>query len=342
MFKLTFTHSLRKNLIRNVIGGVMNISQGSVKRRYTLFFEDILALYAREIEAAGYGSRLQGMDQKWMNLVLNKHRGGLLSTLPPTIFVNDVLCPLWVQLGLMDDFVLTKKDELIRINTKNEGVTRIIGKNRGMVGFHMGVCNVAFDADVQHVSSAQTKSSCEYLYRIGSHPFHVPSKAPQEYDELNYLPDQRNVKGVNLQEALNKKLIVLRGNNLYFRGKFLCPIENTIFHIIGNEGICLEKVTSISLGYFRGCVDKNTSDEKKLLFLKILLQLMGWGVIKIIYDNRGMNLEISSPPHGLQVEKDNWFFIENVVLGYLHMIDGDLRVTDRWGEGNRITIRYSH
>ncbi|RLI95014.1 MAG: hypothetical protein DRO92_02290 [Candidatus Altiarchaeales archaeon] len=134
--------SLKRNIIKTVVGGVTNISQG-IYRRYTLFFEDILALYVKECENAGYD--MYNIDKKWMNLVMSKHFRGIITKLPIGIFLNVFMKNTWIGLGLMDDFRFTKKDNIVTIETKNEGVTRIIGKNTGMIGFYAGILNVLFN-----------------------------------------------------------------------------------------------------------------------------------------------------------------------------------------------------
>jgi len=139
-----FSGLLKRDIIITKVGSVLNKSKG-VSRRYTLFFEDILANYFSMCEIAGYPEEMCEIGRKWMNLVMSKHFRGIITKLPIGIFLNVFMKNTWIGLGLMDDFRFTKKDNIVTIETKNEGVTRIIGKNTGMIGFYAGILNVLFN-----------------------------------------------------------------------------------------------------------------------------------------------------------------------------------------------------
>jgi len=329
--------SLKRNIIKTVVGGVTNISQG-IYRRYTLFFEDILALYVKECENAGYD--MYNIDKKWMNLVMSKHFRGIITKLPIRVFLNVFMKNIWIGLGLMDDFRFTKKDNIVTIETKNEGVTRIIGKNTGMVGFYAGILNVLFRSEAHSIDIYQSKKSCRYVYELDGICTAIKSKSKGQYNKLNYI--EEDIRGVDLKNALEKNILHLsKGNKLYFRGKFLCPIENTIFHLIGNKGIMLNKISEISYDYFSILIDDESNIERKLILLKTLLQVMGWGVVKIVIkSDTKISVDIKNPPYGLQLEKDNWDFLLRTIQGFLWLINTNFKI-EKINEGyKRITVDY--
>lgn len=329
--------SLSRNIMEATVGGILyKFKLG--KRRHTLFFEDILSLYVEKCEGAGYGDDSERNDQKWGSLIIKLLVPAPLKKLPPSIVLNRVMKKIWVNLGLMDDFYFVKKGDIIKIKTKNEGVTRIIGENRGMVGFHTGILNSIFNCQVDCVKAEQTKKLCGYTFKLKNEPFSIESRTRDEYDKLNFLPP---VEGYTLKDMLEKGVFKLKGNLICFRERTLIPVENTIFHIIGNQAILLEEVPRISWSYFKEIVGMDASDEKKLALLKTLLQVMGWGIVTIVLEEDAVSMEIKNPPYGLQSGKDNWIFLINVVLGYLWLLNDKFKV-EKIDEGHKkLSIIYS-
>jgi len=141
---------------------------------------------------------------------------------------------------------------------------------------------------------------------------------------------------------LKNKIFQLKGkNSIYFRGKRLSIVENTIFHLTGNRSILLDKVPHISYDFFEQIIEKDSADERKLTLLKTLLQTMGWGIIKISYRNKKIILiEIKNPPYGFQLEKDNWNFLIRVILGYLWFLDKDLKLVNIESSYKHLNIIY--
>jgi len=168
----------------------------------------------------------------------------------------------------------------------------------------------------------------------------IKSKSKGQYNKLNYI--EEDIRGVDLKNALEKNILHLsKGNKLYFRGKFLCPIENTIFHLIGNKGIMLNKISEISYDYFSILIDDESNIERKLILLKTLLQVMGWGVVKIVIkSDTKISVDIKNPPYGLQLEKDKWDFLLRTIQGFLWLINTNFKI-EKINEGyKRITVDY--
>lgn len=336
---MRLSYSLKKNILETYVGGIINKFKIR-KRRDVLFFIDILAQYIKECEKAGYSKEMEEIGQKWMNLGIQQVVPEIFKKIP-IFFLNKIMKKVWVNLGLVDDLHVIKKNNIIEIKTKNEGITRIIGKNSAMVGFYIGVLNVIFKSQIKCVKSLQIKKYCNYVFSIENKAFdNPPCKSKEDYNKLNFLSP---IEGFTLKDALKKGIFHLKKDNrLYFRGKLIIPLENTGFHIVSNKGILLEKVSLISYKYFKEIIKEKTTKEEKLVLLKNLLQTMGWGLVNIIYhnDNKELLIEIKNPPYGLQLEKDKWDFLAQIILGYLWLLDRKFRIIDIKEDYKMLTIKF--
>ena len=162
------------------------------------------------------------------------------------------------------------------------------------------------------------------------------SKDKRIYNKLNYIISP---KGFTLKDAFKKNIFHLRENKIYFRGNPLYPVENTIFHLISDSGILLEKIPYISYNYFKKII-KDSSDIKKLILLKTLLQTMGWGIVTIIPKENEIIIDIKNPPYGFQVERDRWDFLINTIMGYIWLIDKDFRIGDILEGYKHLIVKY--
>lgn len=313
-----------RNILESTIGSVVLKFKGK-PRRWTLFFEDILAEYVDLCDKSGDGRLLREIGEKWSSVVIEQKIPNPLKKLPKIAFINLILRPIWISNGLMDDIYATRKGNLVTIETKSEGLTRITGKNELATGLYLGALNVLFNSHMKLKYQNQSKQSCKYVFEITRKPFEIKSKDIETYNELNKIP---KIKGKTLKDLLKEGILKLSENNrIYFRGKPIGPIENTVFHLIGHYNILINKVPQISFHYFDGLIDKDTSIERKLILLKTLLQAMGWGnVTFIIKSEIEISIEIRNPPYGLQPEKDNWNFLINVILGYLWNINKKFKI----------------
>jgi hypothetical protein len=194
-----------------------------------------------------------------------------------------------------------------------------------MIGFFNGCLNAYFGLRTDCINAVQNKNSCEYVFRIRYKPIKIKARKKVVYDKLNYLQE---IKGFTLQDALKSGIFQLRqSNRIYFRGRPILNIENTLFHIISNYNLLLDQVPHISHNFFKKIIKKTSADERKIILLKTLMQVLGWGIVKIVIKNRReIIMEIRNPPYGLQIEKDNWKFLCNVILGYLWLIDKKFKI----------------
>jgi hypothetical protein len=319
------------------VGGVINKFKVK-KRRNVLFFEEILAKYVKECEDAGHEEKIFEIGKKWSELTTFSLLPDLLKKVPITVFLNNLAKKIWINLGLVDDLHCEKSGDRIIIETKNEYVTRIIGENEFAVGLFAGSLSAFTNKEIKCTPISQTLNSSSYKCVIGKRVWNPPkSKTKREYEKMNYFPP---TKGFTLKDALKKNIIYLDKNIPCFRGKSIIPIESTFFHLVANQGLEMEKVPQICYNFFNEIIDKNTSKEKRLELLKNLLRMMGWGHVSFLF-GKNITLMIKKPPYGLQLEKDNWDFIVNVILGFLWTLDRKLKIETKEFSSN-IRVIYSN
>jgi len=312
----------RKNILETGVGGVVNKLRIR-KRRNSLFFGDIFIEYVRECESSGFSKEMINIGRNWMFLYFGQLVPGTIKKLPLSI-LSRIMKRVWINVGLMEDFNIKMKNGLIEIETSKEAITGIIGKNQFSVGLFMGICNALFNSGIEVAKVSQTKNMNKYIFRVNKNKkFGIESKDKKTYDKLNYL---KPVSGLTLSDAFKKKIFNLRGNRIYFRGRSVYTVENTLFHLIGEKNILADRISTISYNFFSNVVDANTSENKKLGLIKILLQTMGWGIVKIIDRDKKLIFEIRNPPFGLQRENDNWIFMIKAILGYLWVLDKNFKL----------------
>lgn len=330
--------SIRKNLIQTNTGWITN--RFKIKsRRNVLIFEEIIANYVKLCENSGHEAEIAEIGQKWMNLVMDRMVPNIFKR-TPIFFLNNIMKKVWINLGLLSDLHAIKKNNKILIETREETVTRLIGKNECLTGFYAGILNVLFSSQVFCSKKIQTRKSCKYFYELLDKKFSpLPSKKKEQYDRLNL---SSGSKGITLKSALESGIFQLKedSNRILFRGKDLWYVENTGFHILGNRKILLDKVPKISYNFFRQIIIKKSSCDKKLNMIKTLLQSMGWGVVNIINKKNRILFEISNLPHGMQIEEDNWDFLVEVILGYMWLIDKKFRINDKKCKHGKLVITY--
>jgi hypothetical protein len=335
---MQLSESLKRNIMETSVGRLLN--KFKIKsRRDVLFFEEIFAIYIKECEKAGYGEEIRNIAQKWMNLTIQQMTPKILKSVP-LFFLNTIMKKVWINIGLLDDLYATKENDVINIETKNESITKSIGENKFLPGLYGGILNILFNSELEVINVLQTKKYSKYVFRLKKKSLNTKSKKKSVYNKLNYLPD---IKGFELKDAFQKGIFQLKENNrIYFREKVICPVENTLFHLISNQKILLEKVPDISYRYFKKIIKKDTRKERKLNLLKILLQIMGWGIMKIVVKSESIIIiKITNPPYGLQIEKDNWHFLARMILGYLWLLDKNLKINNIVDNYKELSITYS-
>jgi hypothetical protein len=319
---MRLSESLQRNIMKVNVGILLNMFLGRT-RRDILIFEDLLASYIKECEKSGYAERLKNIHKVCSAMTVQSLLTKNLKTLP-FAFLTKIVGRVWKNLGLVDHLHVTKKGNFIEIETKNEFLTRIIGKNISMVGFYEGILNGFFKSEIECSEILQTKNNSKYIFKIKTTPFVINKKDMKIYGKLNY---SHSIKGFTFKDAIKRDIFQLKQNKIYFRGKSMIPLENTIFHLLSNEGLLLEKLSQISYNFFKDIVEKQSTKEKKLILLKNFLQLIGWGSANIsIIKNDKILLEIRNPPYGLQNEKDNWQIFYRIILGYLWLLDKKYKI----------------
>jgi len=332
---MRLSYSLSKNILETAVGGIFN--KFSIKnRRNVFFFDDIPLTYVKECEKEGYENEIRIISQKWMIMALKQLIPSVVKKLLPQTFFNFILKKIWKNMGYMDDIQLIKKDEIVKIKTKNELNVKAIGINNFSIGVYMGVLSALYESQIEVINVEKLNNICIYSFKIKNEPFFVESKDKKLYDKLNYLPED---KGSSLRDALKSHIFQLKRNKIYFRGRGIGIIENTFFHLVGNWGILLERVSQISYNYFKEIVEESSSKEK-LILLKTLLQVMGWGVVTIVKNQNEIIVEIKNPPYGFQTEKDNWDFLIRTILGYLWLIDKNFKIKNVETEYKKVHVKY--
>jgi hypothetical protein len=334
---MRLSESLRKGAMETFHGGIIN--RFKIKRRRdTLFFGDILSGYLKECERRGFREEMVSIGEEWMLLYFN-------SVVPPAMkkaplfLLNMAMKRVWVNIGLMDDFRMEKRGDVVTIRTRNEALSRAIGENGFSVGLYVGILECIYGRKTRAVSVRQTIGDNVYVFRIGSEECRIPEGRDKEsYDRLNR---PGKLKGMTLEYAFRNRILELtRDNRIRFRGRVVYPVENTVFHVIGSRGVCIDSVQDVSYGFFSGLVSSGT-DESRLVLLKTLLQAMGWGTVNIAVRKRGLEFGITNPPFGLQKQDDSWDFIARVILGYLWLSDRKFRIKSLGRKGRVLRIAYS-
>ncbi len=333
---MKLSESIHRNIMQPFVGGLIN--RFKVKgRRDVLFFEDILARYIKECEDAGHGKEMEEIGRKCTVLATDVLAPKVIRNIPVTSFFNRLAKKMWINLGLMDKLDAKKEGEKIVLVTKNEYITRVIGKNKFNVGLLEGVLGTFLGKEIRcsaHAEGDKTVYTCRIFGDIKAS---YEGKSRERYLKLNEVPQ---VKGFSLKEALINGTIKIRGvNRLYFRRVPIIPLENTLVHEISNRGTCLERVIEISYRYFKELIEPDASEKSKLNLLKNMLQVMGWGVVTIT-QGRHITIDIKYPPHGLQKEPDNWRFLSFIILGYIRLLDKRISLKSEKFFKNRLSLVY--
>ena len=315
---------LLKNAFEITAGGFLSRFRIR-KRRDTFFFEEIASEYVRRCDAAGHRAAMESIGHEWMTLFFRSLVSERMLSMPKGLLLNVVMRNIWMSGGLMDDFHATVRGDRLRIDTVNEGMTRAIGPNGLMEGFYHGIAEALFGSAAETLKARQTKTTCSYEFRFTKKPPKLPpSREKAVYDSMNRI---EATSGVNIKDLLEKNVFRLRGNSMYFRGMRVAPVENTLFHLMGNRGIMLGEVEKISREAFIHNVRKDSSERERLALLKNLLHAMGWGAVSIILDEgKGATFDIRNPHYGLQPGRDSWEFMARTILGYMQVTRRDARM----------------
>jgi len=325
--------------METTVGGILNRFKVR-SRRLTLFFEDIITEYIMECEQYGCNKDIRQLTEMWGELLFYKLVPVSFKKLPTPVLIK-IAKKSWSNLGILDDIHVDKKGDTIYVTTRGESITNSIGKNDFMIGFFKGAASALYSSRLNVIGVIQNKELCEYQFKLTHEPITIIGKDKSLYDKLNYLEP---LDGFILGDAFRKSTLQLRERNrILFREKRIIIMENTIFQLVGAVNLLLDELPKISYNFFSSVIEKESADEQKLNMLKNLLQIMGWGAVKIIVRNRGeILLEIKNPPYGLQLEKDNWHFLNRTILGYLWLLDEGFRIMDINESYKNLNVLYSY
>jgi hypothetical protein len=333
---MRLSESLRKNIMQTSPDGIINMFKIS-KRRDVLFFEEILAKYIKMCEDAGYRPQMKQIAKEWAFLYVKNFLPEFMEKIPKSVLLNSVMKKVLMNIGLLSDLKANIKNGEITLSAYEEAMTRCIGENEFCIGLWEGVLSGLYRRDAEALSAGQSGEKSVYALSLKYTPFDIESKGKGRYTSMNRTFGENG----ELKRYLRMRIIVLENNRMYFRGKSVVLGENTLFHLFGQKKILIGRVAGISHSCFRDIIDPGSSPDSKIALLKNILQVFGWGEIKIMYGANGITVKIANPPYGMQKGEDNWIFLANAVLGYIFLVDKRYRIsgvkTFRWG----LEISYS-
>jgi hypothetical protein len=336
---MRLSESLRRGIMKAYPGHIMNTFKMS-SRRNVLVFEEILANYIKKCGESGHEKEMGEIGERWACIFVEKLIPNIFRNAPVQIIFSNAE-KTWKNVGLVEKLSITAEGDMIKIETKNETITRIVGKNSFMTGILRGFLKVACKTGIEIVYARQTKLSSIYMFKKNQGPYEqIPSKDKRLYDLLNECKSGGGK--LDFRMALKSNIFQLKEDNrIYFRKKSLVPLENTIVHLIGNKGVHLESIPSISYTFFEKLVSKNSPERKKLILLKTIIHITGWGNARILENGCSIKIEIENPPCGFQEESDNYVFLCNMILGYLWLLSKKFRISHYIRGKNKLTITYT-
>jgi hypothetical protein len=334
---MELSQSIHKDVMKTKTGGVTHELEIK-KRRDTFFFDDITLTYLKRCEDGGHGEALRKLGEYWGSMFLDRLLPPKAEDMPPVVFFNNVLGNIFKTMGYLDELSFSQDEKALKLETKNERTVAAIGINNFSIGFYIGALDVLFKHRVEYVDASQEGNKCLYSFRLTDGAFQVNARTKDEYDRLNYLPD---VRGFTLKDALVSGTFQMKENKIYFRGKSIGGIENTQFHVLSNGKIMIDSVPEIAYEYFKNVTKEDATQEERLVLLKTLLQTLGWGVVTTVFKDNEITIEIHNPPHGLQLDKDNWDFVVMTILGYLWLIDKNILLKKQEYKENKLRLFFS-
>ena len=319
---MRLSESLRKNILEANVGGIVNKFKLH-KRRDILLFEEILAKYIKICEDAGYKAGMREAAKEWSFAYVKNFLPKFMEKLPKSMLLNSVIRKVLINIGLLDDLKAAISNGIITFSTYNEAITRHIGENEFCIGLWEGVISGLYRRKIETLSAEQSNERSVYSFSIKDAPFDIESKSKDCYIALN----RAFTGNSELKRYLRMRIIVLKNNRMYFREKSVVLGENTLLHIFGNKGILIEKIPGISCSCFRDIMDPGSSANSRIVMLKNLLQVFGWGKVRILCSRDKIAIEIRNPPYGIQKGEDNWIFLASMILGYVFLIDRRYRIS---------------
>lgn len=333
---MKLSESLRKRIIAINPGKIISTFKAK-PRRYVIFFEELLAEYIKACEDNGEGPIIDHICRDAIALVAVSIAPKTLRKLPFLWVLNKVARNIWISIGGADDVRATRKGNTVTVAIQNGMVTRYIGSNHFTTGLLNGILTMLSGKQVIYAGETSNGGWHEYHFTLTSTPWEeIVPKDKALYDQQNF---SHHPTGFDLKDALRRGTISMKGNRLSFRGKSLVLMENTFFHLLSQRS-ALDHLSTLSFRFFSDLVSPHASQERKLLFLKTMLQFMGWGHLTSTRTPRSLVLTLRHLPFGLQREQDNWLFIAKVIEGYVRLVDPALSLSTMTTKGN-LTLHFS-
>ena len=336
---MRLSESLRRGIMKAYPGYLMNTFK-LTKRRNVLFFEDIIANYIKKCEESGHGNELKDAAKTWARMSMENFTPDIFRNIPKSVGFA-LAEKVWQNIGLVEKLSGAADDDTITLRTKNESITRIIGKNKFMEGIYEGFLEFAYRSDIETLEAKQGRKTSIYRFRrLDTHRPAVSAKTRKDYERMNISVSEESDHG--LKTLIHSNIFQLReGNRIYFRGKPIMVLENTLFHLIGKSDICMGYVSGISQSFFGKIITRDSGDHEKLVMLKTIIQAMGWGQVKIAISGRNISLDISNPPYGLQKYPENYSFLSETMLGFMCLIHKNIRIARIKQESRLLKISYT-
>ncbi len=333
---MRLSHSLHRGILEAQAGRILNKIQFK-KRRNIMFFEGISANYIKECEKKGYGDRMYQLGEKWFSLIYSRLVPSFTAALPKKLLLP-MLGSIWQGIGTIDSISVSLNGDNLIIKTENEAITRCIGPNKFMAGVYAGAYGIIFGRKLKCLKCEQGWHS-SYTYKLGAAARKPPAKTRGEFNKLNKMPIQ---PGFTIKDALRSGIFTSKNNKIYFRGSLVSITDSTIYHLVANEGPLMGDVARISHRLFSRLVKKESTNGEKLRLLKTLFQTMGWGIFTVSGDMKSsITVQVKHPPYGFQIEKDNWGFLIQALLGYLWLINPKLKAASTKIGHQRLLVHYS-
>ncbi|MCK5233424.1 MAG: hypothetical protein KAJ91_01265 [Candidatus Aenigmarchaeota archaeon] len=320
------------------VGGIVNKFKMR-SRRDVLVFDDILVEYIKRCEKAGYKKDMEEIGFYWGSLTIQAFLPRALRVIPVSVIANTIGMTVWRNIGLLDYMKVVQKNGMATLETRNEYITRTIGKNSFIIGKYAAILSFLSARNVELLKSKQTTKDSIYVFKVKKERrTDVRSKGKRRYDQLN----QKKIDiEYTLKDFLKRRIFQIQNNKLFFREQSMLSLENTLFCIISNRAVMLDEVCEISYDFFKKVI-KSEKIEEHVSFLKKLMQVMGWGRFKIIIQSQNkIKFEIENAPCGLQEEPDNWDFLVFMILGYLRVFDKKFHLSEK-NFGKKICLQFRY
>ncbi len=305
-----------KGILETGVGSLINKFKIH-RRRDILFFEELISEYVKKCDDNNLTENLLKIGEDWGKLAIKTIFPKSFFYFPLEEMYNKILRKVWISIDLVHDIKLVKKQNEIFLTTEYESGTRLIGKNPVSIGFHKGMLEGILGKKVKLIEAKQSKKRCSYRFKVlNEKAEEVEAKGKREYFSLNKF----NRKGFTTKEAIKSKVIRIKDDKLFLRGKRLLLFESTYFHLFGIYSKGIDLLPPIAEKFFNELVNAESTEDEKLRFLKHMLQFMGWGEISFLVTKDKVIMTVNHPNYGFQKKEDNWLFLIKMVEGFIKAI----------------------